>query len=113
MISLYEGNDIYTLHLESGKTLELSESEINEIRNHRTNISDLEKEIQDLKESNDMMLSDIEEQGQYIRESEMLVLKLESLVENIKAVKLQKEIKETLRELKSSIDDLDFICRHI
>lgn len=113
MFSIYEGNDIYTLHLESGKTLELSESEINEIRNHRTIISDLEKEIQDLKESNDMMLPDIEEQEQYIRESEMLVLKLVSLVENIKAVKSQKEIKETVKELKSSIDDLNFICIHI
>lgn len=113
MIIYYEGNDIYTLHLNSGKSLELSTYELDEINSRNKSMLELEREIIDLKESNNMMLRDIEEQGEYIRECESLVSQLEELIENIKAVKLQKEIKETIKELKSNIDSLDFICRHI
>lgn len=113
MVIYYEGDDIYTLHLNSGKSLELSTYELDEINSRNKSMLELEREIIDLKESNNMMLRDIEEQGEYIRECESLVSQLEELIENIKAVKLQKEIKETIKELKSNIDSLDFICRHI
>ena len=113
MIIYYEGNDIHTLHLNSSKSLELSTYELDEINSKNKSMLELEREILDLKESNDMILRDIEEQGEYIRECESLVLKLEESIEDIKNKKVKDNILNTIKELKSNIDSLDFICRHI
>lgn len=113
MVIYYEGNDIYTLHLSSGKSLELSTYELDEINSKNKSMLELEREIIDLKESNNMMLRDIEEQGEYIRECENLVLQLEESIEDIKNKKVKDNILNTIKELKSNIDSLDFIYRHI
>ena len=113
MVTYYEGNDIYTLHLSSGKTLELSTYEMDEITSKSKNILELEEELFKIKEDNKIILNDIEEQGEYIRECENLVMQLEELTEDIKNKKVKDNILNTIKELKSNIDSLDFICRHI
>ncbi len=47
MTKLYEGGGIYTLHLTSGKTLELTDDEINEIASDAGVVEELQEEMQD------------------------------------------------------------------
>lgn len=47
MTKLYEGGGIYTVHLARGKTLELTEDEINEIAADAGVVGELEEEMQD------------------------------------------------------------------
>ena len=113
MISLYEGNNIYTLHLESGRSLELDEREIFEIKNFTPDLNKIENKLKEAEDLIDELLEDIENHGEYIRESENLVSEMERVVLSLKNKKAQEELMQLLKEMKSNNEDLDGILSHI
>ena len=113
MISLYEGNNIYTLHLESGRSLELDEREIFEIKNFTPDLNKIENKLKEAEDLIDELLEDIENHGEYIRESENLVSEMERVVLSLKNKKAQEELMRLLKEMKSNNEDLDGILSHI
>lgn len=113
MVTYYEGNDIYILHLSSGKSIELTTYELEEINSKNQIILKLEESIKDLKESNNIMLKDIEGQAKYIRDCEKLAIQLEESIKDIKDKKVKDNILDTIKELKSNIDNLDFLSYYL
>ena len=113
MISIYEGNNIYTLHLESGRSLELDEREIFEIKNFTPDLNKIENKLKEAEDLIDELLEDIEYHGEYIRESENLVSEMENVVLSLKNKKAQEALMQLLKEMKSNNDALDGILSHI
>ena len=113
MISSYEGNNIYTLHLESGRSLELDEREIFEIKSFNPDLNEIENNLKEAEDLIDELLEDIENHGEYIRESENLVSEMERVVLSLKNKKAQEELMHLLKEMKSNNDNLDGILSRI
>ena len=110
MIKLYEGGGIYTLHLTSGKTLELTEDEINEI----AAAAGIVEELHDVENELKQILNSIEEQGQYIREVEDEILpKLDECTKYIRRQSYKEEYRNILNHLEGVLGELDSLGQYI
>ena len=103
MTKIYEGSGIYTVHLSSGKTIELTEDEINEISENSQIVEDAEVLEDEIKQ----MLNSIEEQMQYIREIEDdIIPKLDECSNYIRKASYKEEYRKIVTSLEGVMGEL-------
>lgn len=100
MTKIYDGAGIYTVSFEcSGKTIELSEQEMEEIANESPVFQEL-----------DNILLDIENQGEYIR-------KLEDVPNRLDAIKVrradQKMYDQIIKDIEDALQEIDSLGKYI
>ena len=107
---MYEGGGIYTVHLTSGKTLELTEDELKEIAEDSPAYQELQEEYDTDRSELKNILADIEEQGEHIR-------KLEDVPNKLDAIKVrradQKMYNAIIKDIEDALSELDSLGKYI
>lgn len=111
MTKIYDGAGIYTVSFGcSGKTIELSEQEMEEIANESPVFQEMEEDYKRDKQELDNILSDIENQGEYIR-------KLEDVPNRLDAIKVrradQKLYDQVIKDIEDALQEIDSLGKYI
>ena len=111
MTKIYDGAGIYTVSFGcSGKTIELTEDEMDEIAQESPTYQEMEEDYKRDKTELDSILLDIENQGEYIR-------KLEDVPNRLDAIKVrradQKIYDQVIKDIEDTLQELDSLGKYI
>ena len=111
MTKIYDGAGIYTVFFGcSGKTIELTQDEMEEIAQESPAYQEMEEDYKRDKQELDSILLDIENQGEYIR-------KLEDIPNRLDAIKVrradQKIYDQVIKDIEDALQELDSLGKYI